>query len=43
MIEFIFIHLPIILAVIIFIIMLFYKLDKIYPQIVKDLENRVRN
>lgn len=42
-IEFIFIHLPIILAVIIFIIMLFYKLDKIYPQIVKDLENRVRN
>jgi len=40
--HFLFIYLPIILSVIMFIILWFYKLDKEYPQIMKDL-NEVKN
>ncbi|WP_018923966.1 MFS transporter [Salsuginibacillus kocurii] len=39
-IEFMFIYMPLIFALIQLVLMLFYKLDKLYPQIVSDLKDR---
>lgn len=39
-IKILFIHFPLISAVIIIISLLFYNLDKIYPKIIKDLKTR---
>ena len=39
-----FIYIPLVFAVLAFILLLFYKLDKLYPKIIKELEQkRVNN
>lgn len=40
MIDFLFIWLPLIIAVPMLLVMVFYRLDKLYPQILDDLEKR---